>query len=61
MNKSEIFPVGSIANVDALDFKLGYEVGALPSSYLGLPLGAHLNLVNIWDGNEYKFQKRLAL
>ena len=30
--------------------ELGYKVGALPSSYLGLPLGAHHNMIAMWDG-----------
>ena len=40
LNKSEIISVGSIAEVESLALELGCKVGALPSSYLGLPLGA---------------------
>ena len=32
LNKSEICPVGSVANVDVLALELGYMVGAFPSS-----------------------------
>ena len=61
LNKSEIIQVGRIANVDALALKLGCKVGALPSSYLGLPLGAPHNSVVVWDGIEERFRKRLTL
>ena len=61
LNKSEIISVGSIAEVDSLALELGCKVGALPSSYLGLPLGAPHNSVAVWDGIEERFRKRLAL
>ena len=38
--KSEIFPVGEVEEVDVMAVELGCKVGSLPSSYLGLPLGA---------------------
>ena len=37
------------------------KIGALPSSYLGLPLGAQDNSVAVWDVIEERFRKRLAL
>ena len=40
MDKSEIFPVGRVENMEALAFKFGCKVGRLPTTYLGLPLGA---------------------
>ena len=61
LNKSEIIPVGRITYVDVLDLELGCKVGALPSSYLGLPLGAPHNSVAVWDGIEERFRKRLVL
>ena len=61
LNKSEIISVGSIAEVDSLALELGCKVGALPSFYLGLPLGAPHNSVAVWDGVEEWFRKRLAL
>ena len=45
LNKSEIVPVGRITDVDALAPELGYKEGALPSSYLGLPLGTSHNSI----------------
>ena len=41
LDKSEILPVGRDENVEELALELGYKVGALPSSYLGL-------LINQW-------------
>ena len=61
LSKSEIIPVGSVVNVEGLAFELGCKVGALPSSYLGLSLGAHHNPVAVWDDVEEMFRKRLAL
>ena len=61
LNKSKIISVGSIAEVDSLALDLGCKVGTLPSSYLGLPLGAPYNSVTVWDGIEERFRKRLAL
>ena len=40
---------------------LGCKLGSLPSTYLGLPLGAPYNSRRVWEGVEERFQKRLAL
>ena len=40
---------------------LGCKLGSLPSTYLGLPLGAPYNSSRVWEGVEERFQKRLAL
>ena len=40
LNKSEIIPIGPVANVEELASELGCKVGSLPTSYLGFPLGA---------------------
>ncbi|RVW88355.1 hypothetical protein CK203_040950 [Vitis vinifera] len=40
LDKSEILPMGRVENVEILALKLGCKVGSLPSTYLGLPLGA---------------------
>ena len=61
LNKREIISVGSIAEVESLALELGCKVGALPSSYLGLPLGAPYNSIAVWDGIEERFRKRLTL
>ena len=40
LDKSKLILVGYVENVEALAAELGYKVKSLPSSYLGLPLGA---------------------
>ena len=61
LNKSEILPVGRVENVEVLASELGCKVGSLPSTYLGLPLGAPHKSVAMWDGVEERMRKRLAL
>ena len=61
LNKSEILPVGRVENLEVLALEAGCKVGRLPSSYLGLPLGAHHKSVVIWDGMEERFRRRLAM
>ena len=60
LNKSEILPVGSVDNVQELVVELGCGIGSLPSSYLGLPLGANHKALGVWDTVEDRFRKRLA-
>ncbi|RVW75063.1 hypothetical protein CK203_056012 [Vitis vinifera] len=57
LDKRKIFPVGRADNVEELALELGYKVGALPSYYLGLPLGTAYNLVAVWDGVEERFRR----
>ena len=40
LEKSELIPIENITDVDVLVDELGYKVGCLPSTYLGLSLGA---------------------
>ena len=40
--------------------EIGCKIGVLPT-YLGLPLGAHHNLMAGWDNIEERFWKKLAL
>ena len=61
LNKSEILLVGRVENAKLLAVELGCKVGSLPSTYLGLPLGALHKSVMVWDGVEKRMQKRLAL
>ncbi|RVX19039.1 Transposon TX1 uncharacterized 149 kDa protein [Vitis vinifera] len=61
LDKSEILPVGRVENLENLALEAGYKVGRLPSSYLGIPLGANHKSVAVWDGVEERFRKRLAL
>ena len=59
LNKSEIIPIGPVANVEELASKLGCKVGSLPTFYLGLPLGAKHKALGVWDSVEERFRKRL--
>ena len=56
LNKSEILPVGRVEKVEVLTSELGCKVGSLPSTYLGLPLGAPHKSVAVWDGVEERMR-----
>ena len=49
LDKSEIIAVGRGENVEEVAFEFGCKVSKLPSSYFGLPLGAHFKEVATWD------------
>ena len=49
-----------MVNVEELASELDCEVGSLPTSYLGLPLGAKHKALGVWDLVEERFRKRLA-
>ena len=61
LEKSELIPVGKVENVEELADGFGYKVGNLPSTYLGMPLGAPFKSVGAWDGVEERFRKRLVM
>ena len=61
LDKSDILSVGRVENLEALDLEVGCKVGRLPSSYLGIPLGANYKSVAVWDGVEERFRKMLAM
>ena len=48
-------------NLEDLAMELGCRVGELPSIYLGLSLGMRHNSLQVWDGVEQRFRKKLAL
>ena len=60
LNKSEIIPIGLVVNVEELASELGCDVGSLPTSDLGLPLGANHKSLGAWDSVEERFRKMLA-
>ena len=49
VGNSEILPLGEVGNLDALAHILCCKVGSLPTSYLGMPLGAHYKDSSIWN------------
>ena len=60
LGKSEIFPARGSGNMEALAAELGCKVGSLPSTYLGLPLGAPHKSARMWDLIEERFRRRLV-
>ena len=61
LGKSNIFPIGGRENVEALTAELHYKSDLLPTTYLGLPLGAPHKSVGIWDLIKERFRRRLAI
>ncbi|RVW46613.1 Transposon TX1 uncharacterized 149 kDa protein [Vitis vinifera] len=60
LEKSELIPVGRVNDIEDLTLELGCKVGGLPSSYLGLPLGAPFKSEVVWDCvEERKVRMRL--
>ena len=49
LEKSELIPVGRVENIDDLAWGFGCKVGSLPSTYLGMPLGASFKSITVWD------------
>ena len=47
--KSELVPVGEVDNAQAMAEILGYRIGFLPMTYLGIPLGASHKSPSIWN------------
>jgi hypothetical protein len=43
-------PVGKVSDIGALAKMLGCEVGSLPITYLGMPLGARFKDKACWNG-----------
>ena len=58
--KSEIVPIGEVNNVQALAKFLGCRIGALPMTYLGMPLGASHKSPSIWNPILEKIERKLA-
>ena len=59
--KSEIIPMGGVVDMEVLANELGCKIEALPSSYLGLSLGAQRNSMAVWDVIEERFRRKLTL
>ncbi|RVX21575.1 putative ribonuclease H protein [Vitis vinifera] len=60
LDKGELIPMGCVNNVEELAAAIGCKVGSLPTSYLGLPLGAQYRSRAVWDGVEERMRKKLA-
>ena len=60
LNKCVIIPLGRVDNVEVLASELGCGVASLPTTYLGLPLGAPHRAMGVWDSIEERFRRRLS-
>jgi hypothetical protein len=60
LEKSEMVPVGVVDNMPSLASLLCCRIGALPMTYLGMPLGAPYKALPIWNSVIEKIERRLA-
>ncbi len=60
MGKSELVPVGEVNNVSLLADILCSKVGALPMTYLGMPLGASFKVSSVWNPILENIERKLA-
>jgi len=60
LSKSVRIPVGEVPELNNLAQFLGCGVDSLPSSYLGLPLGASFKSKVVWEPVVEGFRKKLA-
>nr|XP_016438177.1 PREDICTED: uncharacterized protein LOC107764153 [Nicotiana tabacum] len=58
--KSIIYPVNHVSNIEELAGIIGCSIGSLPTTYLGLPLGSKFKSYDIWNGVVENFEKRLT-
>ena len=58
--KSEIIPVGGTKDVDRAAALFGCRVRKLPTTYLGLPLGAPHKSSRVWNVVDERFKRKLA-
>jgi len=58
--KSFVYPVNEGPDINSLASILGGKVGELPTTYLGMPLGAKSKSKNIWNAVVEKCEKKLA-
>ena len=61
LEKSELIPIGRVENVEELAEEFSYKMGRLPSTYLGMSLGAPFESAAAWDEIKERFRKRLAM
>ena len=55
-----MIPIGEVNNVHALAKILGCRVGALPMTYLGMPLGESHKSPSIWNPILEKIERKFA-
>ena len=59
-NKSHLYPINVVPNMEHLSQPLGGVIGTLPSVYLGMPLEAKSGAIDIWNPIVEKCEKKLA-
>ena len=60
MSKSGMMPIREVENLSSLADILSCHIGALPMTYLGMPLGASFKAVGVWNPIIEKIERRLA-
>ena len=60
VSKSELVPIGEVNNVHALAKILGFWIGSLSMTYLGMLLGASHKSPSIWNPILEKINRKLA-
>ena len=58
--KSEVTPIGRVDHLELLAAILGFKESSLPTTYLGLTLGATFKDVKVWDSVVTRIQRKLA-
>ena len=58
--KSEMVPIGEVPNVHVLVEILGCQIGPLPMTYFGMPLGASHKSPTIWNPILEKIEHKLV-
>ena len=58
--KSFLYPIDKVHNMEALNLILGGQVGALPTTYIGMLLGAKSMTKEIWSSVIEKCEKKLT-
>lgn len=58
--KSHIFPINQVGNLQELAGVLGCQLDSLPTKYLGLPLGAKNKELEVWNGVLERCEKKLS-
>ncbi|WMV40396.1 hypothetical protein MTR67_033781 [Solanum verrucosum] len=58
-SKSFVYPVNEVPEINRLAGILGGKVGEMPTTYLGMPLGANSKSKNIWNAMVETCEKKL--
>lgn len=59
LGKSMLIPIGEVPNLDQLTADLACKQGKLPTTHLGLPIGANFKQKEVWAPLVDRMRKRL--